>query len=285
MSARILAAALAYASHGLAVFPAPPDSKKSYKCAEHSNGARWGATRDSAEIRADFTHWPDARIGIPTGVGNRIVVVETDTIAGHGVDGAASLAQLEAKHGALPDTRMACSPSGSVHRYFRHPGFLIKIKTTASVIGDGIDVRGDGGMVIAPPSINPDGRAYRWINKLPIAPMPAWLIELIKEKPPSISRRAVAAIHRPIEALSKYGAAALSNELANIHRAEPGHRNAVLNKAGFSLGQLVAINLLDEAEVARLLFEAASAWGSPKKDRDVIRYAMRAGLQHPRRRP
>jgi hypothetical protein len=40
--------------------------------------------------------------------------------------------------------------------------------------------------------------------------------------------------------------------------------------------------LLDEAEVARLLFEAAAAWGNPNKDREVIRYAMRAGLQHPR---
>jgi hypothetical protein len=115
--------------------------------------------------------------------------------------------------------------------------------------------------------------------------MPAWLIELTREKPPTISQRAVAGIRRPIEGPSKYGAAALSNELANIHRAEPGHWNAALNKAGFSLGQLVAIGLLDEAEVARLLFEAAAGWGSPNKDRDVIRYAMQAGMRHPRQVP
>ena len=280
----ILTAALDYAGHDWAVFPARPDRKCSYKSAKYSNGARWGATSDPAEVRRDFTRWPKARIGIPTGV-NRIVVIETDTPEGHGIDGASSLAQLEAKHGPLPDTLMACSPSGSLHRYFRRPSPRIKIKTTASVIGDGIDVRGDGGMVIAPPSINLDGRRYCWINKLPIADMPAWLIELTREKPPTISQRAVAGIRTPIEALSKYGAAALRNEIDNIHQAEPGHRNAALNKAGFSLGQLVAIGLLDEVEVARLLFEAVAAWGNPNKDRDVIRYAMRAGLQHPRRRP
>jgi hypothetical protein len=48
---------------------------------------------------------------------------------------------------------------------------------------------------------------------------------------------------------------------------------------------LVAIGLLAEAEVARLLFEAAAAWGNPNNDRAVIRYAMRAGLLHPRQRP
>jgi hypothetical protein len=279
-----LAAALAYADRGWSVFPARPDRKCSYKSAEYSDGRKWGMTRDPAEVRRDFTHWPNARIGLPTGAINKIIVVETDTVAGHSVDGAASLAQLEARHGALPDTRMACSPSGSLHRYFRHPGSNIKIKSTASVIGAGIDVRGDGGMVIAPPSVNLDGRAYRWINHNPIATLPAWLIELTREKPPSISQRAIAAIRPPIEALSKYGTAALRGELDNIHRAELGHRNAALNKAAFALGQLVVIGLLDEAEVARLLFEAAAVWGNPNKDRDVIRYAMQAGMRHPRTR-
>jgi hypothetical protein len=177
----------------------------------------------------------------------------------------------------------AISPSGSIHYYLRRPGNGIKIRNSASELGPGIDVRGDGGLVIAPPSVNLDGRAYRWINKLPIAAMPLWLIALTKEKPPTISKRAVAAIRPRIEALTKYGAAALRNEIDNIHRAEPGHRNAVLNKAGFSLGQLVAINLLDEAEVARLLFEAAAAWGNPKKGRrrNSLRHARRVGDRGP----
>jgi hypothetical protein len=294
VSAQVLAAALDYATiYGWVVFPACAAVKNSHKCAERSNGAKWGATSDPAEIRKDFTRWPNARIGIRTGIINKTVVVETDTMAGHSVDGAASLAQLEAKHGSLPDTLMACSPSGSLHRYFRHPGPGIKIKNTASELGGGIDVRGDGGMVIAPPSVNLDGRAYRWLNKLPLAPLPPWLIELTRYRRPTIRERATAAVnaYRLMQTIqqgggSAYANAALKYELANIHGAAPGHWNAALNKAGFSLGQLVAVGLLDEAEVARLLFEAAAAWGNPNKDRDVIRHAMRAGLQHPRvRRP
>lgn len=142
--------------HGRLVFPATPVEKKSHKAARHSGGRRWGATRDPDEIRIDFTRWPRARIGVVTGADSGIVVIETDTLAGHNVDGAASLRALELKHAPLPDTLLAESPSGSVHRYFGHPGAGIKIRTVSSDLGPGIDTRGDGGMVIAPPSITPD---------------------------------------------------------------------------------------------------------------------------------
>jgi hypothetical protein len=294
MSARILAAALAYAGRGLAVFPACAAVKKSHKCAERSNGARWGATADPTEVRRDFTRWPNARIGIPTGTINRIVVVETDTMAGHGVDGAASLAQLEAEHGPLPDTLTACSPSDSLHRYFRHPGAGIRIRTTASLIGDGIDVRADGGMIIAPPSVNLDNNQYRWLNKLPIAAMPVWLIELTRDKPPpapTISQRAVAGIRRPFNAANRYGIAALNREFDALTNTAPGGRNHALNKAAFSLFQLVGGHELDGAEVERRLIEAAVINGLIADDGlpsvlATIRSGMRAGLQNPRsRRP
>jgi hypothetical protein len=291
IDARILAAALAYAALGLAVFPARPDKKSSYKSAKYSDGRKWGATSDPAEIRADFGRWLHSRIGLPTGTGNRIVVVEVDTVAGHGVDGAASLAQLEAKHGGLlPETRMACSPSGSIHRYFRHPGPGIKIKNTASELGKGIDVRGDGGMVIAPPSINPDGRRYRWLNKLPIAPMPGWLVELTRYRPPTISQRAVAAIARPFATPNAYGVSALESEIEALTNTKPSTRNCALNKASFSLHQLVGGGELDGAEVVRRLIDACIANGLVADDGlpsvlATIKSGMCAGLQSPRRRP
>jgi hypothetical protein len=290
MSARILAAALAYAGRGLAVFPACAAVKKSHKAADHSNGARWGATSDPAEIRRDFARWPDCRVGIPTGAGNRIVVIETDTPQGHGTNGAALLAKLEAEHGALPDTLTACSPSGSLHRYFLHPGNRIKIKTTASVIGAGIDIRGDGGMVIAPPSLNLDGRRYRWINRNPIAAMPAWLVELTREKPPSISQRAVAAIRRPIGRANGYGAAALESEITALVNTAPGGRNHALNRASFCLHQLVEGGELDGGLVRHRLIDACFANGLVADDGmrsvlETIKSGRRAGLQQPRRRP
>ena len=90
--------------------------------------------------------------------------------------------KLEAANGRLPDTLMAESPSGSQHRYSKHPGGGIQIKNSASEIAPGVDVLGDGGMVIAPPSIRKDG-VYRWLHDLPIADAPDWLIELVRRKP------------------------------------------------------------------------------------------------------
>jgi Bifunctional DNA primase/polymerase, N-terminal/Primase C terminal 2 (PriCT-2) len=159
------------------VFPAPPGAKKSYKSAKHSNGAKWGKTRDPEQIRRDFQRWPDANVAIVTGAESGIFVVETDTKKGHDVDGDAALVELEQKHGKLPDTRMAESPSESKHRYFKHPGAGTKIVNSASMLGHGIDVRGDGGMVIAPPSVRGDGE-YRWLNDNDIAEAPQWLIDL-----------------------------------------------------------------------------------------------------------
>jgi putative DNA primase/helicase len=294
----VLAAALAYAANGWAVFPAPPGAKRSYKCAARSAGIRWGATRTRETIRQDFRHWRAARIGIPTGIDNGIVVVETDTVAGHGVDGAASLAALVSQHGPLPETLQAISPSGSGHRYFQHPGDGIKIKNSASELGNGIDVRGDGGMVIAPPSINPDGRAYRWLNENPIAAMPAWLVELTREKPrtsPTISQRAVAAIIRPTNGSASastgeaYGQAALEYEITALAQTPPGNRNHQLNRASFNLHQLVGGGELDGGEVDRHLIAAATANGLVNDDglRSVeatIESGRRAGLQYPRNR-
>jgi hypothetical protein len=179
---RCLPAALSYAEKGWQVFPAPRGTKKSHKSAKYSNGTNWGATSDPAETRRDFAHWPNANIGIPAGIENGFFVVEADTIAGHGVDGIAALRALEAEYGPLPTTLMAESPSGSVHYYFRHPVSGIKIKCSTSEIATGVDVKGDGGMVIAPPSVRPGEGAYTWTSNLELADPPEWLLELVKEK-------------------------------------------------------------------------------------------------------
>jgi putative DNA primase/helicase len=124
---KILEAALSYAVNWT-VFPTKPDKRGSYKSAARSGGRAWGATSDPDEICRDFVRWPEAGIGIPTGAGNRIVVVEYDTVVGHGVDGAAALEDLQDRHGRLPDTLQALTASGSLHNYLKHPGAGIKIK-------------------------------------------------------------------------------------------------------------------------------------------------------------
>src|SRR5271157_5362205 len=163
MAKNMLDAALQFAKDGYEILPAPPNEKKSYKSAGKSNGHRWGSTLDPDTIRLDWKRWPQANIGLPTGAINGIWVLEIDTVEGHGVDGVGSLLQVEQRHGKLPRTLVAVSPSGSRHYYFKVPEGRT-VKTTSSELGPGIDVRGEGGMVIAPPSAREGRGAYRWRN-------------------------------------------------------------------------------------------------------------------------
>jgi hypothetical protein len=291
----MLSDALDYAAKGWSIFPVPPNTKKSYKSEKHSGGRKWGATIDVAEIHADFTRWPDAGIGVVTGAISQIAVIETDTPKGHGVDGAGALAELETKYGRLPDTLMAISPSGSIHRYFKHPGG--KVKSSASELGPGIDVRGDGGMVIAPPTVRADG-VYRWLNNNPVAPMPEWLVQLTQEPPPrrpTIRERATAAVnaHRIARLVqngggSAYANAALRSEIADLANSNAGVRNAALNKATFSLAQLVHAGLLIAADVERHLVDACTANGliaddGPASVMATIKSAFKGASLKPRR--
>jgi putative DNA primase/helicase len=290
---KILEAALGYAVNWT-VFPTKPEKRGSYKSAARSGGRVWGATSDPDEIRRDFTRWPDAGIGIPTGAGNGIVLVEYDTLVGHGVDGAAALEDLQDRYGRLPDTLSAITASGSVHSYLRHPRGGIKIKCSSSELGPGIDVKGDGGMVIAPPTA---GR--RWLNSNPIASMPNWLVELTREPPPkrlSIRERATAAVnaHRLARMCQSggagaYAAAALADEIDGLSRAPATTRNTALNKSAFSLGQLVYAGLLQQAEVERHLIDACNTNGLTADDGlpsviATIRSAFNGAAAKPRRR-
>jgi hypothetical protein len=188
---KLLQAALDYATDGrwpLKVFPAPPGEKKShYSMKFTEDGARWGATKTPELIEKYWRENPDANIGIPTGAENGFFVVEVDRREAHEkltVDGQQSLAKLIADNGGeWPKTRIVRSPTNSLHYYFAQPlGF--KSRNSASALGEGIDVRGDGGMVIAPPSINPKypGKCYEVVDPSPIDLPPDWLLELVREK-------------------------------------------------------------------------------------------------------
>ena len=92
------------------------------------------------------------------------------------------------KYGELPDTLMAKSPSGSVHRYYKHPGAEIKVWNSDSEIAPGVDIRGDGGMAIAPPSVKPGVGQYKWLNDAPVANAPVWLIEAVSKPKHKLAR-------------------------------------------------------------------------------------------------
>ena len=119
------------------------------------------ATRDKDQIRWWWTDWPNANIGVATGPASGCFVLDIDAKNG----GIESLAQIEAVHGQLPRTLevLTGSGGGSRHLYFRYP-IGLQIGNSAGRIAPGIDVRGDGGYVVAPPSRHISGNRYVFNN-------------------------------------------------------------------------------------------------------------------------
>ena len=293
-------AALAYAARGFEVFAAPPGTKKSYwsKDAKDSTGLNWGKTSDPEWVAYYWDTKPNANVCIATGVDSGVFVVETDTAAGHGegVDGEGELAKLEAKHGRLPDTLTAISPSESKHRYFGHPGDGIKVFSRSAAFGvRGIDVKGDGGMVVAPPSVKPGKGAYRWLNPdTPIAEAPPWLIELVtapkaaKASPsPGIkvasARKSATASIAPANFDQADAQQVLDDACAELEAEGKGTRNDTLNRIAFFLGQLVGGGRLNEDVVrARLAASAKRAGLEQQETERTIESGVGDGILQPR---
>jgi len=143
---RLGRAALTYAQDfGWAVFPLVPKEKRPIT----ANGLK-NATTDVEQIVAWWTRHPTANIGIATGEVSGIVVVDVDGPAGE-----AALAAF----GDMPVTPVSTTGKGR-HLVFLRPeqGF----RNTASKLGASLDTRGDGGYIVAPPSVHPNGAIYRW---------------------------------------------------------------------------------------------------------------------------
>jgi hypothetical protein len=131
------------------------------------------ATTDSDVIRRWWSWWPAANVGIVTGAGLLVVDVDGDI-------GGASLADLERQHGPLFDTPRSLTGGGGSHYLFTVEGPVAnKVK-----IAPGIDIRGDHGLIVAPPSLHASGKRYVWDvtahpDETPVAPAPRWLRALI----------------------------------------------------------------------------------------------------------
>lgn len=164
-----------YAKHGWPVFPCRPREKR--PLTEHGFKE---ATTDQTVIRKWWEQWPDANIGVPTGGASGLLVIDLDKKAG--IDGEATLAALVAKHGALSETARQRTGSGGSQLFYLYPSG-VTIGNSTGKLGPGIDVRGEGGYVVVPPSIHPSGPAYKWEHRPSkgIAKLPAWLLELLRK--------------------------------------------------------------------------------------------------------
>jgi hypothetical protein len=170
MSATLGDAALALARKGMRVFP----------CRERSKEPLIGdnlrrATTDEQIIRSWWLRG-SANIGIAAGQGSGVWVLDVDGDKG----GEATLRQWEAEHGELPQTVEAITANGR-HLYWRWPDGETIRNTQDRDDMPGIDVRGMGGYVLAPPSIHPSGHVYCWSvdSANEFAAAPDWLIAII----------------------------------------------------------------------------------------------------------
>jgi hypothetical protein len=157
-------AAIAYATRGFAVFPCVPRGK----VPATSHGCR-DATKDLAQVTAWWREKSSYNVAVATGPLSKDFVLDVD-----GIDAEASLRKLEEQHGALPETIESITPRGR-HIFFRCENDAIR--NCAGAIAPGLDIRGDGGYVVLPPSIHPSGRSYVWSvdSADHFAGAPAWL--------------------------------------------------------------------------------------------------------------
>jgi hypothetical protein len=273
----IFDAVMDYAARGLQSFPLKPRMKEP---------AIWrgfhSATTNPATLRRWFAQGYPYNIGIRTGMASGVFVFDVD-----GEIGAQSQRELERQYGPLPETLIAQTGNGL------HYWLIAKceIPSSKSKIAAHIDICAEGHYVVAPPSVHPNGKQYRWLNDLPPAPAPAWLIELAVRRPaivlPPPKRSAPTVITSASSAA--YGNAALDREIERLTFASSGTRNSALNLTSFRLYQLVAGDELHADIVQQQLIAAAEANGllaenGPRAVQATINSGANAGLRNPRDR-
>ncbi len=138
--------------------------------------------KDASSSQNDLRKWAEDdtyNIGIATGKDGGLVVLDVDIRNG----GDETLAKLEAKYGKLPPTLTVKTGGGGKHYYFKYPEEVEKIPSGAGVLGQGLDIKADGGYVVAPPSRHISGGVYEWENfNQPLAKLPTGLLDLILSK-------------------------------------------------------------------------------------------------------
>jgi hypothetical protein len=261
-----------YAGKGIPVFPCNPESK-----APMVPGGFKAATTDAGQVTLWWRKWPHAMIGRPTGGASHLVVIDVDPRNG---GDEANLSEV------LPVTLCVNTPSGGRHWYFTAPDGAEIRSNNDGKLAVGIDVKANGGYVIAPPSVNSNGKAYAWANEgTPMAELPGWIIDALA-KPKRIERPPVPTTPPPtFNGMDGYSRAALDGILNEMRTAPEGARNHTLNKLAYRLGQLQAGGVLP-ADSIEYLIDAAMGAGLPRDEAEkTAQSGFSEGLKHPASKP
>lgn len=157
MANELYEAAITYISQGFAVFPLQVKGKKPLT----THGVK-DASKDPAIVKGWWQTWPNANIGIATGqISGGLCVIDMDIDEEKGLDGWRSLRDWQDGHGVISPSWLCKTGRGGFHYYFLADE---PINNRVGVI-PGVDIRGDGGYIVAPPSVHPNGTPYTWDEK------------------------------------------------------------------------------------------------------------------------
>lgn len=241
------------------------------------------ASRDPGQILCWWGQWPEALIGLPTGRATAIVV---DVDRENGIDGLDTLDELGAA--ILPETPLVHTPSGGLHMYFQAPGYAIRNTAGARGcgLGRGLDLRGDGGYVIAPAPRS----GYSWdpfcnLETTALAVLPGWAMPREPEVPPS-----ALSPPKPSSGLSPYAEGALDRAARRIMAAPNGEQEATLNGEAFAIGTLAGAGAVPTYFARNVLIWAVRQISSydprrpwhPRVLEAKVERAFAAGMRHPR---
>ena len=260
-------AALAYADLGWPVLPLEPRGKR--PLGRLVPRGLHDATTVPAVIRSWWRRVPEANVALVTGVAFDVIDID-------GREGLASFERLRARR-PMPPGPTAITGGGGWHALVAPTG----LGNRAGLVA-GVDYRGRGGYIVAPPSVHGSGRRYRWCSDggpyEPIPAAPSWLLDVLT--PPRPEPRPV----RAVVVADRYVRAAFDAEVAKVRSAVPGTRNHMLNAAAFSLGQLVGDGVLDAGMVEEALLDAAVSAGlGGREARRTITSGLTGGQRNPRR--
>ena len=267
--------ALAYADRGMFVFP----------CRGKRPLVEWRefSSIDPDQIERWWDNHPDANVGIDCGP-SRIAVIDVDQLD--------SLEQMSDQLGwrlEEADTLIGETGGGGLHIVFADDPSR-PVRNSASKLAPGIDVRGNGGYIVAPPSTHPDtGQLYRWIQKQQPAELPDDLRDLCEASKPQADYAAPPEPMVPVDGnrASAWSASILNGELDSIARAAPGTRNNTLYEAALKVGGVVKGGYLEDGPARAALIQAGVAVGQGRGEAEatVDSGFERADVRHPEERP
>ena len=255
----MMEAAMKYAEANIPVMPlhwiredGSCSCRKGQKCGskgKHPLYSDWyeNSTTGIEQIKKWWTKTPNANIGIPTGEKSGLLVLDVDD------GGGATLAELEATNGKLPNTVTAITGSGGKHYVFKHPqGRNIPNKVK---FAPGLDTRSTGGLIVATPSVHTSGNRYQWVGEhspfdiIP-AEAPEWLLQLME-----VEKSTLAPCSKPNKAVSSISVA-----------IDEGSRNSTLTSLA---GTMRARGMTEESIYAALLAENIARCNPPLDEAEV----------------